>query len=131
MSKLTMIIAIIAGVAVITCLTIYFIDKAQTGKSATNKVDTAAEITIKQSLSSVRGDIVRYFETQKTYAGWTPTESLKQKMKSLGSEVKTQALSADNYMIYAKMPSSKLIFCMDKSFTGEVKTIAASQKSCE
>lgn len=104
---------------------------SQKSNATKTKTDTSEEIQIKQTLSSTRGTIVRYFEDKKTYVGWTPDENLKEKIKSLGSEVKTQSLSKDNYIIFAKMPNSKLIFCMDVNFTGEVSTLFTWQKSCK
>lgn len=92
------------------------------------KPDTVDEIKIKQNLSSMRGDIVRYFEANKTYATWAPTETITKTVKDMGSELKTK-LTQDSYMVYATMPSSKLIFCMDNTFTGELKKIA--KNSCQ
>jgi len=101
-------------------------------KQTLNKTqpDTKEEINVKQKLSSLRGDIDRYFEANKTYEGWTPNAGDLAKVKAAGSEIKTK-LSKDGYMIYAKMPNSKLIFCMDKTFTGEMNTISSSQKTCK
>jgi len=94
--------------------------------------DTADEIKIKQYTSSLRGDIVRYFETNKTYVGWKVNQSAADAVKKLNSEIQTKALSADNYVVYAKMPSSKLIFCMDsKGYTGMIENMNFWQKSCK
>lgn len=105
----------------------YVIDVAKkTSKSGATvvpyKPDTANEIKIKQALSSMRGDINRYFETNKTYVGWKPVASI----QALGSDIKTN-LTVSTYMIYATMPTSKQVFCMDNAgatgFTGMVKKV--------
>lgn len=96
------------------------------------KVDTANEIKIKQNLSSLRGDIVRYHDNKQTYVGWSANQTAIQEVKKMGSELKTQALTKDTYIIYAKMPSSKTIFCMDQTgFTGNIKSLGFWQKTCK
>lgn len=108
--------------------------KGKTGTTNTTKakVDTIDEIKIKQSLSSLRGDINRFNVEKKTYEGWTTNAAVAQKVKEMKSEVKT-VLTKDTYMVYAKMPNSKLIFCMDNNgkpgFTGEVKKVG--KKTCK
>lgn len=108
-----------------------------TGKTTTStenvltKPDTAEEIKIKQNMSSLRGDIVRFYEEKKTYEGWKPNDAATNQVKAMGSELKTQALTKDNYIIYAKLPTSKTVFCMDKTFTGEVKSLSGWAKSCQ
>lgn len=97
----------------------------------TKKKDTSEEIKIKQYASSLRGSIVRFFETNKTYVGWNVDKTTQAEIKKIGSELKTQALSKDTYLIYAKMPSSKLIFCMDNNFTGEITNLMPWQKTCK
>jgi len=94
--------------------------------------DTADEIKIKQNISSMRGDIVRYFETNKTYEGWNLDPNVEKLVTNAGSSLKTK-LTKDSYMVYAKMPSSKLTFCIDNSgtngFTDEVYNV--STKTCK
>lgn len=98
------------------------------------KVDTAQDIRVKQTISSLRGDVSRYFATKKTYVGWQPTGAYQARIKSANTSVKTK-LTKDTYMIYAKLPNSKLYFCMDNSnktgFTGEVKSIPWFSKTCK
>jgi hypothetical protein len=105
---------------------------AGTGTAMKAKVDTIDEIKIKQSLSSLRGDINRFNVEKKTYEGWAPNAAIGQKVKDMKSEIKT-VLGKDTYMIYAKMPNSKLIFCMDNNgtpgFTGEVTKVG--KKTCK
>ncbi len=118
-------------VAVIAFGGVFFLVNANktASKKPPVKVDTKEEINIKQTLSSQRGDIVRYFETNKTYVGWTVPAAVATKVKAAGSEVKSN-LTATSYVIYAKMPNSKLTFCMDsKGFTSEVSKVA-SKTSC-
>ena len=97
-------------------------------KPATNALvktapDTANEIKIKQNISSLRGDVNKYFETNKTYVGWTPNTASATKIQGFGTDLKTK-LGPDTYMVYALMPSSKLVFCMDSTgFTGEMNKL--------
>jgi len=122
---------IVAAAAIITIVIVSLTTKPSDTNNATNKPDTTEEITIKQYLSSLRGDIVRYREEKQTYSGWTPNATAIDQVKKMGSEIKTQALSQDNYIIYAKMPSSKTVFCMDKDYTGEVSSLMPWAKSCK
>lgn len=128
-------IIVLAVVAIIVVLILKFTTSGTTATTATTKPDTTEEITIKQYLSSIRGDIVRYHEDKKTYIGWTPNATAIDQVKKMGSEIKTQALTQDTYIIYAKMPSSKTIFCMDNSsangFTGEITSLMAWAKTCQ
>jgi hypothetical protein len=94
------------------------------------KPDTSNEIKIQQTLSSIRGNIITYYEAKKTYVGWAPDQTQANNVKRFGSEIQTK-LSANNYMIYALMPSSKLTFCMDNKFTGQVNKITVFQKACQ
>lgn len=122
----------VAAIAIITVLVLKFATKSSTATSATTTPDTTEEITIKQYLSSLRGDIVRYHNTKQTYEGWTADQAAIDQVKKMGSELKTQALTKDTYIIYAKMPSSKTIFCMDdKSFTGEITRLMTWAKACK
>ena len=94
--------------------------------------DTTEEITIKQYISSLRGDIVRFGEEKKTYEGWTPNVIAVDQVKKMGSKLKTQALTKDTYVIYASLPTSKKIFCMDNNgFTGQISYIFLWQKTCK
>jgi uncharacterized protein HemX len=97
-----------------------------------SKPDTTEEIKIKQKMSSLRGDMNRYFTSKKTYVGWAPSDVDAQAIKGMGAELKT-VLSQDKYMVYAKMPSSKVTFCMDNNgtpgFTGELNKIGS--KTCK
>lgn len=106
--------------------------KGKTGTTTKAKVDTIEEIKIKQSLSSLRGDINRFNVEKKTYVGWAANVAVAQKVKDMKSEIKT-VLTKDTYMVYAKMPNSKLIFCIDNNgkpgFTGEVKKVG--KKTCK
>lgn len=106
--------------------------KGKTNTATKTKVDTVDEIRIKQSLSSLRGDINRFDVEKKTYVGWTPNAAVAQKVKDMKSEIKT-VLTKDTYMVYAKMPNSKLIFCLDNNgkpgFTGEVKKVG--KQTCQ
>lgn len=131
LSKWTMVIIIVAVVAIIAS-GILWLTRNKTTTGVTTKPDTADEIKIKQYLSSLRGDIVRFYDEKKTYEGWTPNVTAVEEVKKMGSELKTQALTKDTYIIYAKMPSSKTIFCMDANgFTAEVKSLMAWAKSCQ
>jgi hypothetical protein len=126
------IIIVLAAVVVTYKLMPSFSTKSSNAAIVKTTPDTAEEIRTKQYLSSLRGDIVRYFEEKGTYAGWTPNQAAIDQVKKAGSELKTQALTKTSYVIYAKMPSSKLTFCMDaNNFTGEVKTLSSSQKTCK
>ena len=99
-----------------------------TGSTKVKKADTTEEKNIQQTISSMRGDVVRYFEAKNTYVGWAPTDINTNRIKTLGSELKTK-LTATTYMVYAKLPSSKLYFCIDNKFTGQVEKIGS--KSCQ
>lgn len=128
---------IVAGVAVLAIALTLILgftqgETASDGSAVKTQPDTADEIKIKQYLSSIRGDIVRYGESKKTFAGWTADETTVAEVKALGSELKTQGLTEKTYVIFAKMPSSKLIFCMDnKNFTGEIKSLMSWAKTCK
>jgi len=126
-------IIIIAVVAIIAVVIVRFTSGgASTTGSATTKPDTAEEIKIKQYMSSLRGDIVRFYEENKTYDGWKPNDNAISQVKTMGSELKTQALSKDTYIIYAKLPTSKTVFCMDhNNYTGEVSSLMAWAKACK
>ena len=122
---------VLAIVAFGGALTTVILSKNNAPKVAVNqnkKPDTADEIKIQQAISSMRGDVVRYFETQKTYVGWVPANTNATKIKTLGSELKTN-LTATSYMMYAKLPTSKLYFCMDQKFTGQLTKVG--KNSCQ
>ena len=98
------------------------------------KSDTKQEITIKQHISGLRGSLSKYFTANKTYKGWQPDAATVTNIQTMGSKIVTQNMTATTYMIYAEMPSSKLIFCLDNAtppFTGEVAKISGSQKTCK
>lgn len=128
---------VVAGIAVLA-IAITLILALTRGKTASDgsavktQPDTADEVKIKQYLSSLRGDIVRYGESKQTYVGWAPGEHTAAEVKKMGSELKTQGLAEKTYIIFAKMPSSKLTFCMDAAnFTGEIKSLMPWSKTCK
>lgn len=119
-------------VIAIAAIAVSLVLKFTTNSTATTKPDTAEEITVKQYLSSLRGDIVRYHEEKQTYAGWSANTTAIDQVKKMGSELKTQALSKDTYIIYAKMPGSKTVFCLDHTgFTSEVTSLSPWAKACQ
>lgn len=126
------VILVVAVVGVATSFIAKPNKQALTQQKIAAKKDTPQEINIKQNISSLRGDIVRYYESKQTYAGWIPSQATQDIVKKAGSAIKTQALSATGYMIFAKMPNSKLTFCMDRTgFTGEVLSVSGLQKTCQ
>ena len=128
----TIIIIAVVGIAAVLVVKLTTKDTGATASSITTKPDTAEEIKIKQYMSSLRGDVVRYYEQNKSYASYKPSEAAVTQVKNMGSELKTQAMSASTYVIFAKMPSSKTIFCMDhNNYTGEVKSLMGWAKACK
>lgn len=122
---------IIVVIMIASLVIVKFADRYPSGSDKLNIPDTAEEIQIKQYISSLRGDIVRYHSSKMTYEGWKPDQRTVDEIKKMGSELKTQALSKDTYIIYAKMPNSKTIFCMDhNSFAGEVVKLSNQAKIC-
>ena len=123
-------IAILVILVIATSLAVWF-SFGQTSQ-ATASSDTIEEVKIQQNLSSLRGDIVRFYETGKTYKDWTPNQGAVENVKQLGSKIKTQGLSDKTYVIYASLPTSKQIFCMDNNgFTGQISYILPWQKTCK
>lgn len=132
LSKWTIMIMIAAVLAIIASGVIWLTGGKTTTGTATTKPDTADEIKIKQYLSSLRGYIVRYHDEKQTYEGWTPNVTTVDQVKKMGSELKTQALTKDTYIIFAKMPSSKTIFCMDaNNYTAEINVLMPWAKACQ
>ena len=129
---------IFLGLVVIFCA-VFLLAYHQKSPAKTNLAnksipDTKPEINIKQHLSSLRGNLSTYLATNKTYAGWQAPTSTQKDVQNAGSAIVTQNMTATTYMIYAKMPNSKVVFCMDNhgasGFTGEVKSVTAKQKTC-
>lgn len=123
---------IVAVLAIATILALKTTIGNTEANDTTKIPDTKEEITVKQHLSSLRGDIVRYHEKNQTYVGWSPNTNTIEQVKKMGSELKTQALTQDTYVIYAQMPNSKTFFCLDHNgFTSEVLKISLSARSCQ
>jgi uncharacterized protein (UPF0333 family) len=126
---------IVLAVVVFGGLMIFFqfINAEKKADALKAQPDTAEEIKIKQNLSSMRGDIIRYFDTKKTFVGWAPTKTVQDLVKGIGSEIKVET-DKTTYRISAEMPSSKQIFCMDNSgtsgFAGEVEKVSSKKATC-
>lgn len=86
---------------------------------------------IKSSLSSLQAGITVYYDEHQSYKGFTPDDYTNQQVQTAGSKITVQGLNDRTYVIYAQLPSSKKIWCLDNSgFEGEINNVQPQATSC-
>lgn len=94
--------------------------------------DKAKDTQIKSNIQSLRNSTEIYYETNKTYKGWTADSKISNSIQQLGSSVVTQGLGNKTYVIYAKLPSTQKLYCIDGSgFSGEITNLSVDKTSCQ
>lgn len=94
--------------------------------------DKAKDAQIKSNIQSLHNSVEIYFNTYKTYKGWTGDPTISSSIQESGSNVVIQGLTDKTYVIYAKLPSSQKLFCVDsKGFSGEITSLTTDKTACQ
>lgn len=123
---------IIALVGCLPLLAIVGILTATILVSLNGSRDKAKDVQIKSLVNSSVAQAEVYFDAKNTYKGFTIDSQVQNQAVSNNSKIVLQGLSDKTYVIYAKLPSSGELFCVDvNGVRNEIKTILPSKTSCQ
>ena len=129
-----LIVGIIIGVLLIG-IVIWGILSALVSTGLSNSRGKAKDTRIRSSISQLRTVAEIYKSDRSTYIGFTTTddyEKVRQDVEAYGSSIVTQNISQDAYLIYAKLPASGDMICVDATGNAiKLKSISPNQTTCK